>query len=181
VDSGIDGVGLRLVKSWDRPGRPAFHVNEASSGLVSAEFVANGLNSLGSLAPDLILLQTFSRNDTGSPTQATVWTAYQRALQFAAKAAAMGSKVIIVSAPPCAGEGSPNPTLVWEALRINANELVKASGLPYLDCDALLGIGTNPVNFRPEMSSDLVHVNDFGAAVLAATAASLASAAYGIR
>jgi hypothetical protein len=181
VDSGIDGVGLRLVKLWDRPGRPALHVNEARSGLVSSDFVANGSNTLGTLAPDLVLLQTFSRNDTGSPTQETVWTAYQRAMGFAAKAAAMGSKVIILSAPPCAGKGSPNPASVWEGPRIYANSLVKASGLPFLDSDALLGIGTDPVSFRPETTPDLVHLSDFGAGVLAAAAASLASAAYGIR
>ena len=181
LDAGINGVGLQLVKSWARPGRPAFHVNEASSGLVSGDFVANGLNSLASRVPDLVLLQTFSRCDTGVPTQSTVWTAFQHAMQFAATASAMGSKVIVVTAPPCAGLGSPNPSSVWEAPRIYANSLVKTSGLPFLDCDALLGTGGDPVSFRPETTPDLVHLSDPGAGVLAAAAASLASAAYGIR
>jgi hypothetical protein len=102
-------------------------------------------------------------------------------MQFAATASAKGSKVIVVTAPPCAGVGSPNSSAVWEAPRIYANSLVKASGLPFLDCDALLGTGGDPVSFQPETTPDLVHLNDFGAGVLAAAAASLASAAYGIR
>ena len=148
VDAGINGMGLQLAKAMNLPARPVFHVNDSTSGMNSADFIANATNSLAIMVPDVILLQTFSANDPDAATNQGVWAAWQRTMTFAAKAMAEGSHVVHVTSPPFCGIGSLREASVWEAPRRYANALVTGSGLPYLDCDMVLGTGCDPVSFK---------------------------------
>jgi hypothetical protein len=47
--------------------------------------------------------------------------------------------------------------------------------MPYVDSDAILGVGSDPVGFQPGLSDDFVHPNDLGSASLAAAALVLLS------
>jgi hypothetical protein len=170
VDAGINGMGLQIAKAMNRPSRPALHVNEATSGMTSIDYVANAANSLASVVPDVILLQTYSANDPDAAVQEVVWTAWQRTMQFASLAAAAGSLVVLVTSPPFCGVGSPREAGVWEAARLSANAMVRRSGMPYVDSDAILGMGSDPVGFRHGCSDDFVHPNDLGSALLAGAA-----------
>lgn len=180
VDRGINGVGWQLKGLLDSAARPAFHINEALSGETSGDFLANGTVSLPLYKPDVIILQAYSANDTNAATTAVAWTAFQKAMQFAALAAASGTRVIILTSPPFAGAGSPRPASTWEATRTYANSLVRASGLPYVDCDAAVGTGTGPVSYVGGMSTDLIHPNATGSAALASACAAVLLSAYGI-
>ena len=148
--------------------------------LNSADFIANATNSLAIMVPDVILLQTFSANDPDAATNQGVWAAWQRTMTFAAKAMAEGSHVVLVTSPPFCGIGSLREASVWEAPRRYANALVIGSGLPYLDCDLVLGTGCDPVSFKSGCSDDMVHPNDLASSLLA-SAAVAAMNAYGIR
>jgi hypothetical protein len=180
VDAGINGMGLQIAKALNRPLRPAMHVNDATSGMTSIDYTGNATNSLASMVPDVILLQTYSANDPGvnepgAADQRLVWAAWQRTMQFATLAAEAGSFVVLVASPPFCGTGSPREAGVWEAARRSANALVQRSGMPYVDSDAILGVGSDPVGFQPGLSDDFVHPNDLGSASLAAAALVLLS------
>jgi hypothetical protein len=174
----------------DRPTRPALHINDATSGMTTSDYIANAANSLAIMVPDVILLQTYSANDPGAtgpramrPTamvNEAVWAAWQRTMAFAAMAVAAGSTVILVTSPPFCGIGSYREAAVWEASRLYANELVKNSGMPYLDSDAVIGLAGHPVAYRPGCSNDFVHPNVLASTLLASAAAALLSV-YGVR
>ena len=180
VDAGINGAGLQLAKLLNRRGRPVFHVNDATSGMNSADFVANATNSLAVMVPDVILLQTWSANDPEAATTHGVWTAWQRAMAFAAMASALGSRVVLVTSPPFCGIGSSRDSRLWAVPRSYANSLIAGAGMPFVDTDAVLGAGLNPAGFRPGCSDDLVHPNDLASSLLA-SAGAVALSAYGIR
>jgi len=176
VDAGVNGAGLQLAKTLNRPARPVLHVNEATSGMTSIDYVANAVNSLATMVPDVVLLQTYSGNDPaaddpGTAGQNAVWTAWQRTMEFATLAAAAGSLVVLVTSPPFCGIGSVREAGVWETARLSANELVRRSGMPYCDSDEALGAGAGPVCFRAGTSDDCIHPNDLGSALLASVAA----------
>lgn len=173
VDSGINGSGLQLAKALDHPKRPALHVNEATAGMTSDDFVANAFSTLDAMVPDIILLQTYSANDPDARTQQGVWNAWQHTMTFAARAAAAGSHVILLTSPPFCGAGSFRSGDDWEAARCYANGLVKGSGLNYIDSDAILGTGRDPVSYRVDCSDDMAHPNELGATLLASAALAL--------
>ncbi len=170
VDAGINGMGFQLAKALNRSNRPVFHVNDATSARSSVDFIANAISTLTTMIPDVIFLQTYSANDPDASTHQGVWAAWQRTMTFAAKAMAEGSHVVLVTSPPFCGIGSFREASVWEAPRRYANSLVMESGLPYIDCDKILGTGSVPVGFKSGYSNDLVHPNDLAASQLASAA-----------
>jgi hypothetical protein len=176
VDAGINGAGLQLAKMLNRPMRPVFHVNEALSGMTSADFIGNAANTLAIMPPDVILLQTWSANDPGAVTAEGVWTAWRRSMCFAADAAEAGSVVVLVTSPPFAGDGSPRAAADWEGARLQANALIEGAGLPYIGSDAIIGTGHDPVRYRLGCSDDLVHPGELASALLASAAAAELSA-----
>jgi hypothetical protein len=175
MDAGVNGAGLQLANMLDRPTRPALHVNDATSGMTTSDYIANAVNSLAIMVPDVVLLQTYSANDTGAAGKAAVWNAWQRTMVFASLAVAAGSTVILVTSPPFCGIGSYREAAVWEASRLCANEFVKNSGMPYLDSDAIIGAAGHPVGYRPGCSNDFVHPNALASTLLASAAAALLS------
>lgn len=173
VDFGVNGMGLQLAKALDHPKRPVMHVNEATSGMTSANSIANALNTLDVMVPDIILLQTYSANDPDATTQQGVWTAWQRTMTLAATAVAAGSHVILVTSPPFCGTGSFREAAVWEPARCYANDLTKSAGLDVIDSDLILGTGCDPVGYKPDCCDDWLHPNELGASLLASAALDL--------
>jgi hypothetical protein len=181
ADSTANSVGLDFVKMLDRPCRPAFHLNEALPGMTSFDSIANARTAL-CCGPTLILLETFSLNDNGCERPSVYIRAWERAMEFAFEASrgGEGSKVIILGYPPATGIGSFVGAHL-EAARIAANHLARGSGYPYVDADALLGVGSDPVSYAPGMSEDMVHLNKASSERLAKAVAAAAREAYGIR
>lgn len=178
-DQCISGVGFILSRLLDSAKCPVFHINEARSGDTSATFLGNGATSLWHHMPDVVLLQTFSANDGNPPTMAQAWTAYQGAMTLAGAAMAGGARVILVTSPPFAGPMSFRPASTWETVRVAANAWTRASGLPCLDCDLLIGTGfTNPGAYLPMNTEDHVHPNLSGSHALAVAARALLASAY---
>lgn len=180
IDSGVDSVGMQMVKALNRVTRPALHRNGAVSGMISSDFITDATNAISFSVPDIILLQTYSENDTNANTNAVAWSAFQRSMIFVNAATKAGARVIVLLSPPAHGAGSPRSAAIWEAFRVYANNLVRASGIPFVDCDIVVGTGTNPVAYQAGMSDDLVHPNDVGAGVLAKAALITLQANYGI-
>jgi hypothetical protein len=58
--------------------------------------------------------------------------------------------------------------------------LIKVSDYPYVDTDGIVGVGSNPVSYKPGMSDDTIHPNNDASARLAAAVAALARSAYGL-
>jgi hypothetical protein len=172
-DAGINGAGFQLAKALSRPLCPAFHVNEAASGMTTFDFTGNARNTLAIMVPDIILLQTYSANDPDAATVEGVWRAWQRTMALASEAAEAGSQVVLITSPPFCGDGSPRPAAHWEAARVYANELVRKSGMAFVDSDVVIGLERDPVGFAPGTSDDLIHPNEFGSALLALSAAGL--------
>jgi lysophospholipase L1-like esterase len=180
-DSGVDGIGLQLTKLLTTAARPVLHRNGAVSGMASTDYTADATLALAASVPDVMLLQCFSANDIGGPTTSTAWAAFQRCMALANKASALGSRVLIVMSPPFSGyTGNGYLTATWEGPRQYANSLVRASGFPFVDSDAVAGNGAVPPTYLAAASDDHVHPNDFGASLIAAAAAQVLKTSYGI-
>nr|WP_294504478.1 hypothetical protein [uncultured Rhodopila sp.] len=180
LDQGANGVGLHLAKILDRPERPALHRNEALSGLNSDCFLSNCVDAMAIYAPDVLLLQTYTANDPDRETREGVWKSFAAAIEVARKARESGVAVILLTSPPFAGVGGYRYSEEWEEIRLFANELVLSSGIPHVDCDAVVGAGARPEVYRPGRSQDQVHPNDVASAELAAAAAAALAEEYGV-
>ena len=179
IDRGINSVGLQLVKMLDKPARPALHYNLALSGMANANYIAGASSAILTSVPDIILLQPYSPNDPDSTQPSVVWTEIQRSMTFAAQAASLGAAVVLLTNPPYSGVGSVRSADIWEASRTYANSIIKGSGLPTVDVDMVAGTGSNPVNYRVDLSDDSIHLNETGAKVLATAAAEVIAKSYG--
>jgi hypothetical protein len=180
LDQGVNGIGLHLAKILDRPERPALHRNEALSGQNSDYFLSNCVAAMAVFAPDVLLLQTYTANDPDRETRAGVWRCFAAAMEVARQARDSGASVILLTSPPFAGVGSYRYSEEWEEMRLFANELVLNSGIPHVDCDAVVGGAARPEVYRPGMSQDQVHPNDVASAELAAAAAAVLNANCGV-
>ena len=178
-DQGIDGPGHQLATMLDSPLRPAFHHNGAASGQSSSDFYANGAITLGLHMPDVLLLQVYSANDSFAATLQAAWNAYRAGIQLASTATRGGARVILVTSPPFSGPLSVRPASVWEATRVAANGWVRASGLPYVDCDLLVGTGdSDPGAYQQWATPDQIHLGAEGAKVIAEAAAKILASDY---
>lgn len=182
IDKGVNGVGLQVVKRLNTYKRSVLHVNEARSGMKSVDFIKQAHESLINYRPDIILMEASSPNDQPSVNDIDMWQGFQRSMQFAAIASQHGAKVIIITQPPYAGKRSLRRNVESEQARIFANNLVKMSGVPYVDSDKVLGIGGGPVNYIDGMSddSDMIHPNEQGAGALAEAVISILKEKFGI-
>jgi lysophospholipase L1-like esterase len=179
TDRGINGIGMQFVKMLGRPGRPAFHLNEAKAGMTHADSIANATSALP-CRPDLILMLSFSANDPNYQSPAVYRAAWDRSMAFARKATDQGARIIILTYPPSNGVGAARAGQTSEAARIAANNLVRVSDYPFVDTDEIIGVGSNPVSYRSGMSDDTIHPNNDASYRLAAAVAKVARAAYGI-
>lgn len=145
-----------------RTGVLATSVNEAVSGDVSANYIARASAALRVMNFSVALVQCYSRNDqvVFGDTMDTAMAAYTRAILFAAECLDAGVIPILETATPFAGAPMHGGDFdSFEPVRVAMNAVIRQSGFAVLDYDRILGTGSSPNAYRPDLSEDGIHPN----------------------
>ncbi len=172
-DSITQGFGSgTLFHSWgylsslalSTPSRPISYWNQGWQGGVSADFIANGYAAFKVARPDVVTIQTWTQNETG--TQAAADASWERAIAFADYVMKQGAVPVLMGPPPASNTSAG----VTEAARLSVRTRMLqagAYGMPVLDWEAALGTGGNPNRIQSALiAADAIHPNDAGNAVM---------------
>jgi hypothetical protein len=141
------------------PAYPVSPIGDNRAGSQTWNFLATGSAMLQSDMPiRCVVIEVFSRNDGSPATQALAAGGWNAAMALADQAQRMGVKVILCTTAPYYYNDSSSET--W---RVWSNGMVRGSGYPFLDLDAVWGAGTNPNSYQSQFNSgDNTHPNMTG-------------------
>lgn len=174
---GLSSFGLRACALVSRPELPVSWFNEGYNGRTSRDFARAGGWAIGTLRPQVTLIQTWSENDPHTVEAAEMALSRAMALADATRRHG-GVPVLVTAAPVFAGNTA------GEAVRQHSLARVRDCarlGYATLDLDAIWGNGSRPNAYQPVFDSgDHRHQNDAGCAAAAAVLATVLADLLGL-
>ncbi|MCL2385201.1 MAG: SGNH/GDSL hydrolase family protein, partial [Alphaproteobacteria bacterium] len=160
----LSGFGVRAAVMLSRPGIRVSYVNAGYPGRNSLGFLWNGDWMVRHLRPQVVLIQTWSQNESWD--ELTAELAFARAVALADQTRRQGGEPILVTAAPVFAD---NPEADRHRMNnVNRVRTAGAHGMRVLDLDQLWGTGTSPNAYRLDLSAgDGMHPNDTGCIVAA--------------
>lgn len=138
--------------------------NGGWNGQTTTQYLARLKSLLTSQKPSFVVFSVGSTND-GTPTANIINTEWANAIDAAATCDAAGVPMILTT-------GIPRNTYdaTADGFRRELNARVRASGIPYIDFDAVMSDGASPARIIEGLYSDDRHPNNAGYAVMAQAA-----------
>jgi lysophospholipase L1-like esterase len=160
----MSGFGVRACAMLSRPGLRFSYFNEGYPGRNSLGFIWNGDWMVRHARPEIVLIQTWSGNDTWDAAMAD--QAFERAMALAEATRRHGGQPVLVTAAPVfAGDPGAEQHRMSNVTRVRA---AAAQGMRVLDLDRIWGTGGSPNSYRKDCGSgDGMHPSDAGCIVAA--------------
>jgi hypothetical protein len=167
----VCGFSMRAAAAISSPALPISSLAQGWTGQIVENYIPRGIIANNALQPQFTLILVASQNDPITAAQQD--TSWLLAMQAVQAARSVGSTPILVTPTPWP---SCTTTTLESYRLINLNR-AKASGLPVVDYNAIVGNGGNPATLLPQYNSgDNKHVNDAGNAAVAAVLAPMLAA-----